>query len=78
MIPVMNPVKQRIRRWLKRRERTQEWLAGELGITEGALSLILDGKRQPSLDIAVKIETITGVRPSAFVDVDAVTTDAGK
>jgi len=64
---VAKTVKARIRRWLDKRGRNQEWLAEQLGISEGMLSQILNRQRQPSLAVAVKLEEITGLRPRDLV-----------
>lgn len=40
---------------------SQAEVADTLGITQGYLSLIVSGDRQPSLDLAVRISDLTGV-----------------
>lgn len=55
-----------IHRWLRERGKTQNWLAAEVGITPSYLSLILAGRREPSLRVAVRLEQVTGVSASEF------------
>ena len=62
----MNALKQRVRTWLKRRDKTQEWLADELGISQAHLSMILSGARTPSLSVASLLETKTGIPARDF------------
>ena len=45
---------------------TQADLADKIGVSEGMLSLIIRGFRQPSLDVALRIEKETGVPVEAF------------
>lgn len=40
---------------------TQAELSDRLGISEGHLSHLINGNRQPSLDLALKIHDLTGV-----------------
>ena len=46
--------------------KTQADLADLVGVSEGMMSLILRGFRQPSLDVALRIEKETGVPVEAF------------
>lgn len=48
---------------------TQRQLATEFGIEAAHLSLILSGHRRPSLDVAVRIEALTGIPPRDFAEV---------
>jgi transcriptional regulator with XRE-family HTH domain len=41
-------------------------VAQDLRITESYLSQVLSGRRRPGLDIAVRIETLTGIPVSAW------------
>ncbi|MCR4376283.1 MAG: helix-turn-helix domain-containing protein [Acidobacteria bacterium] len=52
-----------LRQWLNSREETQTWLADQLGISDAFASELLSGKRTPSLSLAVRIETLTGIAP---------------
>ena len=42
-------------------KRTQEWLAEKVGIDRSTISLIVSGKRQPSVKLAIRIAAVTGV-----------------
>jgi len=55
-----------VRRFLKRTKRTQSWLAREVGISDGAISDILNGRRTPSLSLAVKLSATTRVPVERF------------
>lgn len=55
-----------MRAFLKANNRTQEWLASELGVTPAYVSQILSGVRKPSLNVASRLETITGVPAREF------------
>ena len=41
--------------------KTQLALAQELGITQGQVSRILSGRRPLNLDVAIRLEKITGI-----------------
>lgn len=47
----------------KDRAKTQHWLADQLGISDSFMSDLLSGKAAPSLDLAVRIEALTGIPP---------------
>jgi transcriptional regulator with XRE-family HTH domain len=53
--------------FLESRNKTQGWLADELGIAQSTLSDILRGRHTPSLQVAVELERITGVPVERFV-----------
>jgi transcriptional regulator with XRE-family HTH domain len=55
-----------IRRFLKARRQTQTWLAGEVGLTVSGLNDIVQGRRSPSLSVAVRLEAVTGVPVQHF------------
>ena len=50
-----------------RTEHTQEELARELGISQGYLSMLLNGTRVPSLEMAQRISEKTGVPIESFL-----------
>jgi transcriptional regulator with XRE-family HTH domain len=54
---------------LRRRNLTQRAFAAELGISEAHLSAVLSGHDSPSLDLAVRIEDITGIPARAFAEI---------
>lgn len=64
----VNDIKQRVRAGLKRKKRTQVWLAGQLGISTSHLSMILSGTRRPSLVLALRLEEATGVSVREFAE----------
>jgi len=55
--------------WLAQHDRTQAWLAAKLGISESTLSKIISGNLQPALDVAVRIEELTGIPARHFAKV---------
>jgi transcriptional regulator with XRE-family HTH domain len=65
----VNDVKKRIRAGLKRKKHTQQWLAGQLGISKSHMSQILSGQRRPSLTLALRLEELTGVPVRDFAEV---------
>jgi transcriptional regulator with XRE-family HTH domain len=63
-----------LRAWLdlqqeKDKSKTQDWLAGEIGISSPFLSQILSGQRTPSLNTAARIEELTGIPAREFAEV---------
>lgn len=48
-------------------KRTQQWLADQLDVDRSYVSLIMNGQRQPSLELALRIERITGVPLTSLV-----------
>ena len=47
--------------YLEGTKRTQHELAAQLGITQGALSMIKNGQRLPRPELALSIHAITGI-----------------
>ena len=47
--------------YLEQTGKTQGYLAERLGVSRSHVSLIADRKRQPPLDLALKIVRVTGV-----------------
>lgn len=49
--------------WQERKARgwTQEFVAGEIGITPEAVSMLETGQRKPSYDVLVKLEDLFGL-----------------
>ncbi len=58
-----------LREWLDEHDKTQTWLAEKLDISVGAVNDILSGRRTPGLQLAIKIEDLTGIPPRAFSEV---------
>lgn len=63
----------RVYEWLAHRDTNAAWLAKQLGITSGALSLKLAGKRRIDLDFAGRIADAMGVPLSDLVQDSAAT-----
>lgn len=55
--------------WRRRSKHDQRTLAGLLGISDGYLSQILSGARRPKLELLIRIEELTGVPVSSWVDI---------
>jgi transcriptional regulator with XRE-family HTH domain len=53
--------------YLEQTGKTQAFLADKLGITRAYVSYLVSGDRQPSLDLALRIEALTGVALSSLV-----------
>jgi transcriptional regulator with XRE-family HTH domain len=60
-------IKHRIHTWLRAGGHNQRWLAGELGITASYVTMILNGRRTPSLQVAKRLEDLTGIPATAFI-----------
>jgi transcriptional regulator with XRE-family HTH domain len=58
--------RQRLAKYVERSKQKQYEVAQDLRITESYLSQVLSGRRRPGLDIAVRIETLTGIPVSAW------------
>lgn len=54
-------------KWMERAKREQDEVATLLGITQGHLSHLVNGKRTPSLRLAAKISTLTGIPPADLI-----------
>lgn len=63
----VNDLQRRVRAWLKRNGRNQDWLAAELGISKSYLSMLLSRKRTPSLALAIHLNELTRVPVGEFV-----------
>jgi transcriptional regulator with XRE-family HTH domain len=48
-----------LREWRIKHEKNQEWLAEQLGVTQGYVSELERGDKIPSDDVAAKIEEVT-------------------
>jgi len=53
--------------WLQAGGHTQRWLAQQLDVTPTYVSMILNGRRTPSLLIAKHLEDLTGIPAVAFL-----------
>lgn len=61
----MNNTRRRVRVWLAQNDKSQRWLAEQLGVSEALLSLVLAGKRPCSEELRDDIFSLTGVRLKA-------------
>jgi transcriptional regulator with XRE-family HTH domain len=66
----MQSARERLRQWIERSKLSQREAAELLGFDQTYLSQILNGKRNPGLDNAVKIEERTGVTVKAWASND--------
>ena len=57
----MKPRYRDLNEFFDKQQRTQQWLADQLGVDRSYVSLIASGKRQPTLGLALRIEALTGV-----------------
>lgn len=64
------PAADLVRRWLAEQQRTQEWLAGALGVSPAAVVAWLSGRQWPILETAAVLERLTegAVAASAWAD----------
>jgi transcriptional regulator with XRE-family HTH domain len=60
-------LKTRVRAYLAEQNMTQQDLAARLGISAAHLSTILCRRENPSLSLAVTLETLTGIPARDFV-----------
>ena len=60
-------VHDRVRQHIRRMEVRQGWLARRMGVSEGALSLMLTGKRRMTVDELERLCAILCVSPETFV-----------
>jgi transcriptional regulator with XRE-family HTH domain len=60
------PAARALAEYLHAEQLTQKQLADRLGVTEGAVSHLVAGRRRPSRELAVAIETLTGIPVAAW------------
>lgn len=72
---VLVSVVARVRRVLKERGVTQEWLETEASLTKGHVSRILSGKREPALHTVEAMARALGVSPGWLAYGDETPTD---
>ena len=53
--------------WFARSGYTQKAFAAQIGITEAAVSLLVNGLRTPSLQLAIRISNETGIAPADLI-----------
>ena len=54
--------RRRVRVWLAQNDKTQRWLADEIGLSETTISLALAGKRDLTDSIRDGVMRVTGIR----------------
>ena len=62
----MTPIQRRIAAWLREKQRTKSSLARELGISPSYLTMILAGKKVPSLRVAKRFQEVTSIPATDF------------
>jgi antitoxin component HigA of HigAB toxin-antitoxin module len=55
-----------IKVWLYQHDRNIKWLADQVGVSANYVTMILSGQRTPSLDVAARLEDITGIPARKF------------
>ncbi len=68
----------RIKEVLKEQGRTQVWLAGKIGKSQGTIALYVNNKLQPTLDILFKIAECLEVNPKNLIESQQRGRKAGK
>jgi hypothetical protein len=64
--------------WLRDNDKTQRWLASELGVGADALWRWCVGKRQPQIDHCAAIERITGIDATEWATVEGDAATSGE
>jgi len=64
---VISAAGRRLRVWLKASKRSQSSLARELRISPGYITMLLAGARTPSLEVAKRLQDVTGIPATAFI-----------
>ena len=54
--------------WLTEERRTQMWLAGQIGVSQTAVSSWLRGARPPPLATALAIQRLTGIPVESWAE----------
>lgn len=58
----------RIKEVMKEQGRTQVWLAGKIGKSQGTIALYVNNKLQPTLDTLFKIAKFLEVNPKTLIE----------
>lgn len=66
-VVTLNP-RDRLREWMALSKLSQPDLAAMLNITQPHVSRIVVGERRPSLSLAVRIERVTGIPATSWVE----------
>jgi hypothetical protein len=64
---IWTPARQAIVEWLCAHSRNQRWLARELRVSASYVAMILNGRRVPSLRVAIQLQDLTGFPATAFI-----------
>lgn len=62
----------RLLSWLKGQDMTQRAFANQFEITESMVSGLVNGDRKPSLVLAARIQAVTGIQATEWVESDDV------
>lgn len=65
----------RLSEWIQRRALTHQAAADELGFTRPFITLLLSGMRRPSLEVAFRIQHVTGIPAESWVSTDGDETE---
>lgn len=60
--------RKKVRAWLREQERSQEWLAGELGVSKAAVGHWLTGERGITLEHAKRLASMIGIPLSEVLE----------
>ena len=60
------PIRRRVGKWLRHRQKTQRWLADQLQVSPSYVAMILNGRRTPSLAVANRLQDLTRIPATAF------------
>ena len=58
----------KLKEWLTANNHSQEWLARQLGVTQGAVSHWITGRMTPTADNLVKMSDVTGLTLDQLMD----------
>jgi transcriptional regulator with XRE-family HTH domain len=68
----------RIKEVLREQGRTQVWLAGKIGKSQGTVALYVNNKLQPTLDTLFKIAECLEVNPKKLIENASTTKKSAK
>ena len=66
-VAVATAAPSRLRVWLKVSRRSQTSLAKEVGLSAAYLSMLIAGVRTPSLQVAKRLQAVTGIPATEFI-----------
>jgi transcriptional regulator with XRE-family HTH domain len=56
-----------LKEWLRKKKKTQVWLAARLRLSQGTVSALIRDEVEPKASVAVDIERITGIRVDSWL-----------